>query len=47
MNFHVTVSQIRKYQDFYIFTSSLGFPGGSASKESAHNAGDLCSIPVV
>ena len=45
MNFHVTVSQIRKYQYFYIFTSSLGFPGGSASKESAHNAGDLCSIP--
>ena len=45
MNFHVTVSQIQKYQDFYIFTSSLGFPGGSAGKESAHNAGDLCSIP--
>ena len=45
MNFHVTVSQIQKYQDFYIFTSSLGLPGGSAGKESAHNAGDLCSIP--
>ena len=23
----------------------LGFPGGSAGKESAHNAGDLGSIP--
>ena len=23
----------------------LGFPGGSAGKESACNAGDLCSIP--
>ena len=45
MNSHVTVTQILKYQDFYIFTSSLGFPGGSAGKESAHNAGDLCSIP--
>ena len=22
-----------------------GFPGGSAGKESVHNAGDLCSIP--
>ena len=45
MNSHVTVTQILKYQDFYIFTSSLGFPGGSAGKESALNAGDLCSIP--
>ena len=25
--------------------ASLGFPGGSAGKESAHNAGDLGSIP--
>ena len=25
----------------------LGFPGGSAGKESAHNAGDLGSIPGV
>ena len=24
---------------------SLGFPGGSAGKESARNAGDLGSIP--
>ena len=23
----------------------MGFPGGSAGKESAHNAGDLGSIP--
>ena len=23
----------------------LGFPGGSAGKESTRNAGDLCSIP--
>ena len=23
----------------------MGFPGGSDSKESACNAGDLCSIP--
>ena len=23
----------------------LGFPGGSAGKESAHNAGDLGSVP--
>ena len=22
-----------------------GFPGGSAGKESVHNAGDLCPIP--
>ena len=26
-------------------TISLGFPGGSASKESAYNAGDLGSVP--
>ena len=25
--------------------TSLGFPGGSDSKESAYNAGDLGSIP--
>ena len=25
----------------------LGFPGGSDSKESAYNAGDLGSIPVL
>ena len=26
-------------------SSILGFPGGSVGKESAHNAGDLGSIP--
>ena len=26
-------------------SSILGFPGGSAGKESAYNAGDLSSIP--
>ena len=31
---------------FYILmATSLGFPGASDSKESASNAGDLCSIP--
>ena len=28
-----------------VWCRALGFPGGSASKESAHNAGDLGSIP--
>ena len=27
------------------YSSILGFPGGSVGKESAHNAGDLGSIP--
>ena len=27
------------------YSSILGFPGGSAGKESARNAGDLGSIP--
>ena len=45
MNSHVTVTQIRKYQEFYTSTSSLGFPGGSAGEESAHNARGLCLTP--
>ena len=34
-------------QKFYqsAYTTSLGFPGGSADKESACNAGDLVLIP--
>ena len=32
----------RKWQPTPVF---LGFPGGSEVKESAHNAGDLGSIP--
>ena len=33
------------YKSFYKFWSQRGFPGGSASKESACNVGDLGSIP--
>ena len=29
----------------WVLTVRLGFPGGSAGKESAYNAGDLGSIP--
>ena len=29
----------------HAFYQQLGFPGGSAGKESAYNAGDLGSIP--
>ena len=34
-----------KYPDFSNTYSTLGFPGGSDSKESACNAGDLGLIP--
>ena len=30
---------------FHFILASVGFPGGSAGKESAHDAGDLGSIP--
>ena len=30
---------------FFTVQQKLGFPGGSAGKESSCNAGDLCSIP--
>ena len=32
-------------QSVWFFETPKGFPGGSASKESAYNAGDLGSIP--
>jgi len=38
----VTIPWIKDRLPTLVF---LGFPGGSNSKESAHNAGDLGSIP--
>ena len=32
-------------EDLILLTTNLGFPGGSAGKESACNVGDLGSIP--
>ena len=39
-----SLSSSSEYLPFVLF---LGFPGGSDSKESASNAGDLSSIPRV
>ena len=33
------------WQFLHFRKSALGFPGGADSKESARNAGDLCSLP--
>ena len=33
------------WQFLHFRKSALGFPGGADSKESAQNAGDLCSLP--
>ena len=35
-----------QYHRYTVPVFTVGFPGGSDSKESAHNAGDLGSIPA-
>ena len=39
---YINTKQIKKYMHVYVF---MGFPCGSAGKESICNAGDLGSIP--
>ena len=41
--------QINNKKNYHLLTthSMLGFPGGSAGKESTYNARDLASIPVL
>ena len=45
--FRLTMCPPKLLRDFYscLYQMRLGFPGGSAGKESACNSGDLGSIP--
>ena len=46
METYITISKIDSQQEFAVWLRKLrGFPGGSAGKESACNAGDLGLVP--
>ena len=48
METYITICKIDSQQEFAVWLRKLkGFPGGSAVKESACNAGDLGLVPVL
>ena len=48
METYITICNVNSQREFAVWLRKLkGFPGGSAVKESACNAGDLGLVPVL